>query len=302
VLKGHAQSSYQIGQQPVPHFVALAGSVWPELFASTPVAAAVVLLGLASVVWAADARRRVVAGGVLACAILPILVVWVISHGPDSYWTFRYMLFTIPAWAVAAGLGATGIAERVRGRLRVPWPGGAWRPGFAAVAAGLVAFTAVLGAHDQWKVRESEAHNLWALPVVTANGEPVDYPAAAAVLAAHERAGDGIVYQVSDANHYPVDTAMAYYLHGKPLPKAVFQAQTPIQANSLQPVECASPSTCLTGTPRLWVVYVDRFANNALNPFSAIQGNEAAYLQALGYQTKALYREDGITVALLAVG
>jgi mannosyltransferase len=134
------------------------------------------------------------------------------------------------------------------------------------------------------------------------NGEPVDYQAAAAVIAANQQPGDAIAYQVTDANHYEVDAAIAYYLRGKPIPKAVFQAQTPAQAGSLQPVECIDPSSCLTGTPRIWVVYIDRLARNPLNPFSGIPGRDSAYLQLMGYQTQALYREDGITVALLTVG
>jgi mannosyltransferase len=304
VLEGHSQSSSQIGQQPTPHvaeLVGVHGGLWPELFASTPVAVAVMLLALVSVVWVTDARRRVVAGCALACAILPIVVVWIISNGPDSYWTFRYMLFTVPAWAVAAGLGVTGIAERLRA-VRLPGTSVVWRPRYAAVAAGLLVVIAAFGVHDQWQIRTPEAHNLWAFPVMMANGEPVDYRAAAAVIAADQRHGDGIIYQVSDANHYQVDTAIAYYLRGQPMPKAVFQAETPIQADALQPVECVAPSSCLVGTPRLWVVYVDRLARNPRDPLSGMPWIDGPYLTRLGYKTQALYQEDGITVALLTVG
>jgi mannosyltransferase len=309
VLEGHAQSTSQIGQQPVPHVAALFGVIdglWPELFASTPVALAVIALALASVVTLAGARQRVLAGYALAGGILPIVAVWLVSQGPDSYWTFRYMLFTVPAWAVAAGLGVAGAAERLPqlswARLRLPRLAAAWRPGYAAVAAALVVVVAALGVHDQLDIRKPLAHNAWAFPVTMANGEPVDYRAAAAVIAANQRPGDGIVYQVDDQNHYEVDAAIGYYLRGKSIPKAVFQAETPAQADALQPVECADPSTCITGYPRIWVVYVDRLAGSPLDPFSGIPADEAGYLEILGYQTQALYSEDGITVALLTVG
>jgi mannosyltransferase len=308
VIEGHAQSASQIGQQPVPHVAALLGVIdglWPELFASTPVAVAVILLALASVLTLAGARQRVLAGYALAGGIFPIVAVWLISQGPDSYWTFRYMLFTVPAWSVAAGLGVAVTAERVPRlrwpRLRLPRFAPAWRPGYAAVATALVVAVAALGAHDQLAIRKPLAHNLWAFPVTMANGEPVDYRAAAAVIAANQRPGDGIVYQVDDQNHYEVDAAIGYYLRGRPIPKAVFQAETPAQADALQPVECASPSTCLTGTPRIWLVYVDRLTRNASNPFTAIPGNEESYLESRGYLTQTLYQEDGITVALLTV-
>ncbi len=309
VLEGHAQSTSQIGQQPVPHVAALFGVInglWPELFASTPVALAVIALALASVVTVAGARRRVLAGYALAGGILPIVAVWVVSQGPDSYWTFRYMLFTVPAWSVAAGLGVAGTAargSRLRSpRLRLPRFATAVRPGYAAVAAALVVAVAALGAHDQLDIRQPLAHNRWAFPVTMANGDPVDYRAAAAVIAADQRLGDGIAYQVNDENHYQVDTAIAYYLRGRPIPRTVFQAETPAAADALQPVECASPASCLTGTPRIWVVYIDRLAGNPLDPFSGIAADEAGYLESKGYRTQAVYPESGITVALLTAG
>ena len=115
------------------------------------------------------------------------------------------------------------------------------------MAAVLVAVVGLVGIHDQLALRQNEAHNLWAYPEMPSNGQPVDYQAAAAVIAANERPGDGIVYQVSDSNHYQVDTSIAYYLRGKPMPTPVFQAQTQVQANSLQPVECTDPSACIIG-------------------------------------------------------
>lgn len=301
LIEGHAQAASQIGQQPTPHLADLIGSsggLWPELFSSTPVAALVILLALASVVWGVGAPRRVAAAGILACAILPIVAVWIISQGPQSYWTFRYMLFTIPAWALAAGFGVAAIAERLSA-LRPAGIGS--RLGFAAVATALVAVTVAAGAHDQWEIRQYEAHNAWAFPVPMTNGEPVNYPAAAAVVAANERPGDAIIYQSSDHNHYEVNAAIAYYMRGKPLPTPVFQALTPVQADSLQADQCVDPSLCMTGTPRIWVVYVDHLAHNPDNPFDGMPGPQATYLTILGYQAKVMWRATGITVALLTV-
>jgi mannosyltransferase len=96
-----------------------------------------------------------------------------------------------------------------------------------------------------------------------------------------------------------VDTSIAYYLRGKPIPPPVFQSQTQIQANSLQPAECVDPSVCISGTPRIWVVFVNHLASD---PFSALPYAEASLLETLGYQTQSLYQENGMTVALLSVG
>jgi mannosyltransferase len=306
VIEGHTQQSWQIGGVATPHvaeLIGVSGGLWQELFASVPAAVVIMLLAVASLVAASDARRRSIALYALVFAIVPVVTVWVISRGPTSYWTFRYMLFTVTGWALGAGLCVSFVAERAKGSARLARLRGSVSPRFA-VAGALVAVVGLVGLHDQLAIRQNEAHNLWAYPEQPSNGTPVDYQAAAAVIAANERPGDGIVYETGDQNHYQVDTAMAYYLRGK-LPTPVFQAQTQVQANSLQPNECQDPSQCITGTPRLWVVYVDHLAPD---PFSALpttgpyNESEGGYLQTLGYQVQTTWQENGITVALLTVG
>jgi mannosyltransferase len=300
VLEGHKQQGWQIGSQASPHvaqLVGISGGLWQELFASVPAAVAVMLLALAAVAAAPDSRRRVIACYALAFAIAPVVAVWLISRGPTSYWTFRYMLFSISGWAVGAGVGISFIAERFQ-HSRLARLSGGISPRLVA-AAVLVAIVGLVGIHDQIAIRQNEAHNLWAYPEMPSNGQPVDYQAAAAVIEAHARPGDGIIFQTSDENHYQVDTSIAYYLRGKFTPTPVFQAQTQVESNSLQPVECGDPTECITGTPRIWVVFVDHLA---ADPFSALTYSQAALLETLGYQTQTLYQENGMTVALLTVG
>lgn len=297
IITGHAQSLSQIGRQPTPSLADLAGAsgLWSQLFYSTPVAIAVIVLAVAS---AAIAPRRAASWCGLAFAVMPIAAIWLISQGSASYWVVRYLLFTVPAWAVAAGLGIDGIGQRVPSP-RLARLHSVLQPRYA-IAAGLTVAVGLLGLHDQWAMRQYQAHNAWAYPRVVPNGEPVDYPGASAVIAAHERPGDGIVFQVSDHNHYQVDTSVGYYLRGKPMPDPVFQAKTQAQAGSLQPVGCADPARCLAGTPRLWVVYVNHLVQgSSQDPFLAIPPDEAAVLRAAGYRTQARYQEEGITVALM---
>jgi mannosyltransferase len=268
------------------------------------------VLAVASV---AVAPRRAGPWCGLALAVVPIVAVWLISHGPASYWVVRYLLFSVPAWALSAGLGVAGITEwsrRLPGPrvLRLPRAGVAVPPRSAvacAVAVGLVVTTGLLGVRDQQAIRQPEAHNRWAYPLAEANGEPVDYRGAAQVIAAHEQPSDGIAFQVSDQNHYQVDTSVAYYLRGKPMPKPVFQARSQAQSGTLQPVECASQARCragLAGTRRLWVVYVNHLVQGSYrNPLLAVTADEAAALRTAGYRIAALYPKDGITVALLVM-
>jgi mannosyltransferase len=297
-IEGHNQQGWQIGQQQTPHvaqLLGISGGLWFELFSSTLAAAVVMLLAVLALVFAPDARHRVLAGYALACAIVPVVAVWLISRGPSSYWTFRYMLFCVPGWAIGAGLGIAFIGERFA-RSRLARFTRSLSPRFF-VAAVLVALVAVVAAHPQINIRKQEAHNLWAYPELPPNGSPVDYQAAAAVIAANAKPGDDIIYQDSDQNHYQVDTAMNYYLRGKPnMPKPVFQAYSQVQTNSLQPIDCNDPSMCLTGLPRVWVVYVPHLAGD---PFTAMTWAENSYLSVKGYQAATFYYGNGITVALL---
>ncbi|HEY6495565.1 MAG TPA: glycosyltransferase family 39 protein [Trebonia sp.] len=305
VIEGHSQQSWQIGGVPSPQvaeLVGVHGGLWQELFSSLPAAAVIMLLAVLALLAAPDTRRRSIAAYALVFAIAPVVAVWIISRGPTSYWTFRYMLFSITGWAIGAGLCISFVAERARRSARMARLAGSVSPRFA-VAAVIVAVVGLVGIHDQLAVRQNEAHNLWAYPEMPNNGTPVDYQAAAAVIAANERPGDGIVFQTSDENHYQVDTAMTYYLRGK-LPTPIFQAQTQVQTNSLQPASCDDQSTCITGNPRIWVVYVDHLA---ADPFSALPSSpttgasDGGYLQIRGYQAKTTWQENGITVALLTV-
>src|SRR6201999_2976841 len=132
------------------------------------------------------------------------------------------------------GVGIAYLAERFR-QGRLARLSGALSPRFT-LAAVLIVVVGLLGLHDQLAIRQNEAHNLWAYPEMPSNGEPVDYQAAAAVIAANELPCDHIAYQTSDLNHYQLTTSVAYYL-GDKVPPPVFQAYSPVEDDSLQPRE-----------------------------------------------------------------
>jgi mannosyltransferase len=295
IVEGHKQTAEQIGtllQPPLSQLTGLNGSlgVWPELFCSTAVALAVILLAVASL--AGPSRRASMY--CLASAFLPIAVIWGASQGSTSYWSARYLLFTVPAFSAAAGLaiaGAGRLAAGLRGRRLAAVP----------VVAGVV-LVAVIGWPDQQAIRHAEAHNWWSYPNPVGD-IPADYAGAANVIAANELPGDGIVFQVSDHNHWMVDNGVDYYLRleHRPIPVDVFLAKTPAQAGGLQPVECADPARCLRGEPRLWLVYVNHLVPGGRyrDPYAAIGPGQAAVLRARHYVTARRYEEDGITVALM---
>ena len=111
-----------------------------NLFYSTSVAAALIILAVLA--WAVAWRD---AAFMTALAIGPVAAVWLVSQGPYSYFFPRYLLFTVGAWAVLAGIGLSRLDARI--------------------AAAAVLVIAILGAGDQQVIRETGAHNWASYPV-----------------------------------------------------------------------------------------------------------------------------------------
>ena len=118
-----------------------------NLFYSTSVATAFILLAILA--WAMDRRPAACA---TALAVVPRAAVWLVSQGPHAFFFPRYLLPTVGAWAMLAGIGLA----RVDGR----------------AAAAVVLTLAILGAGDQQVIRSPGAHNWTYYPV----GSGVTYP------------------------------------------------------------------------------------------------------------------------------
>ena len=253
VIEGHAQSSSQIGQQPVPHVVALFGVIdglWPELFSSTPVALAVIA---ARAGVGGDAHRRAAArpGRVRPGRRDPA------DRGGLDRLPGAGLLLDLPVHAVhRPGLGGGGRSRRRRDG-RAP-AAAATSPATrrARLAAGLRR-----GGDGARPGRRGARRPRPAGHTPAAGPQPVGLPGHDGERGTGRlpggRGGDRSQpaprrrhrLPGRDQNHYQVDAAIAYYLRGRPMPKAVFQAETPAQADDLQPVECGDPSTCLTEHP-----------------------------------------------------
>src|SRR5262249_45128982 len=107
-----------------------------NLFYSTSVAAAFILLAILA--WTVDRQPAAFA---TALAVVPVAAVWLVSQGAHSFFFPRYLLPTVGAWAMLAGIGLA----RADGR----------------AAAAVVVTLALLGAGDQQVIRSAGAHN-WA--------------------------------------------------------------------------------------------------------------------------------------------
>ena len=248
------------------------GTLARNLFFSTSVAAMVILLGvLAWSAWRAAAFAT-------ALAVLPVAAVWLLSQGPHSYFVGRYLLFTIGAWAILAGIGLSRLDVRV-----------------AAVAVLVIA---VFGASDQRVIRQQGAHN-WPSYPVAYGGSYLDYAGAASMIAGEARAGDGIVYQEGSLWWQMIGPGLQYYLQrdiprGVPVPRDLFVAAAVPQSSQILPVAC-NPAACLGDEPRIWIVGSGRL----LDPYQAVAANQAAVLRPRYRLGLARHFLHSLTVFLL---
>jgi mannosyltransferase len=243
-----------------------------NLFYSTSVAAALIVLALLA--WAV-ARRE--AAFITAIAIMPVVAVWLVSQGPHSYFFPRYLLLTVAAWAVLAGIGLSKLDVRI--------------------AAAAVLVVAVLGAGDQQVIRTPGAHS-WAYYPVGPGGSYDDFAGAAQLIAHRARPGDGAVYQ-GKLEWLLIGSGVQYYLerdlpHGVPLPRQLFVAQQLAQDDALYPAACIRPAACLGQEPRIWVVESGDHRTPATNLTLA----ESALLRG-SYRVSLVRHVPGLTVFLL---
>src|SRR5579859_1154149 len=276
---GSGQAANQVGWIPRPGLDLAAFSVFGRnLFYSTSVATALIVLAVLA--WAAAWQR---AAFMTAVAVLPVAAVWLASQGPYSYFFPRYLLLTVGAWAVLAGIALSRLDLKI------------------AVASLVV--IAILGAGDQQVIRAPGAHDWSTYPV--GRGRTYEgYAQAARVVAGQERPGDGIVYQsqAGENKWLMIGYGLEYYLvrdlrPGTPLPRQLFIAQTGAQAHGLYPLPCRDPAACPGGKPseaRIWVVA----SGSPRSPYDAITRAQAALLRP-HYRLTVTRHVPSLTVFLL---
>ncbi|MEV7217072.1 glycosyltransferase family 39 protein [Kitasatospora cineracea] len=276
VLAGQRQADRQIswiGAPPVSGLV----TVLPGLFGAGAVAAGLLTTGLLAaglLALAAPGRgRRAPRAAALQAAllaVLPLLAVWVLSQGPSSYWTGRYLLFTVPAWTMLAGAGV-GVGARV--------------PGRRGVRPGLLLVLGVLALPAQWGLRAADAHDGY------------DLKGAAALVAADYRPGDAIVPPRGGASYLMVDLGMRYYLPRSDRLRDVFVRADAVRLHDFFALECPVPADCLGPEERVWVVGVGALPD----PYADLSPAQAEALKSR-YTPVRTAHTGGLTITLLTRG
>ncbi|MGW8768764.1 glycosyltransferase family 39 protein [Streptomyces sp. NPDC055815] len=264
VALGRSQAGRQVSWIPRPDLWDLAG-LWPQLFGAGLAAGAV--LALAAVAWAHPKNRtdRARLRATTVSAAAPVLILWTASHGDVSYFHFRYLLFTLPAWAVLAGAGLRDVRPRAL---------------LAVLLAGLALFTLP----DQRPLREPYAH-FW---------QGVDYRGAADTIRRYHRPGDAVVFDRGDDHWRLLDVGVRHYLPRELRPRDVFLDRSAADRADLRSSECPDPARCLRGERRIWLVVPAGEAD----PLNALPPAQARALRAR-YTASGTERLTGVTVALL---
>ncbi|BCL30104.1 glycosyltransferase family 39 protein [Streptomyces aurantiacus] len=187
----------------------------------------------------------------------PMLAAWVLLPPVVTFLTAnqlhlflpRYLLFTIPAWALLTSAAITRLAGRLDPDAR---------PGTGAKALGGFLVTAV-----------AAGYAFAALPAIDLakqdlDDEP-DYAATARTVTDGQRPGDGIIFNGGLSER----RAMSYELRDAKAPKDVLMEFTPQQNGSYGATECRKPAGCLADVDRLWLVSTIRDGKPLLEGMNA---------------------------------
>lgn len=270
---GLGQAVSQVGWIPRPGLALSAFSFFGRnLFYSTSAAAALIIIGVLA--WAVAWRAAAFASCV---AVAPVIAVWVVSQGPVSYFYPRYLLLTVGAWAILAGIALSKLDARV--------------------AAAAVLVFGVLGAGDQRVLREPGAHSWAQYPLSPGTGY-WDFAGAARILAARVRPGDGVAYPAVEVRWQMVDVGVDYYLSRDlpvpRMPREVFVSRSAASLGAVYSSLCLHPAGCLDGARRVWVVSSGRDRH----PWRQLTPAETAALRP-HYRVHLAGRVRGITIFLL---
>jgi mannosyltransferase len=196
-----------------------------------------------------------------AWAVVPPLCLLIVAQ-VTPIWLPRYLLFTLPAWALLAG---TALA-----RVRMRW-------GIAAVTA-----LALLGVTAQIAYRAPDGH-------LEATRNLAD------LISAQVQPGDGVVYGSNDVGGGWVgrDT-VAHYLPADRRPRDVLAKQPQRTGDQLLAIECVDVAPCLGDTKRLWVIRLGQ----EKDPLRAIGDTKEKLLRAK-FEVRSTWHLTGLTLGLL---
>jgi mannosyltransferase len=195
-----------------------------------------------------------------AWAVLPLLGL-VAAAQVTPIFLPRYLLFTMPAWALLAAMALARVPRIV---------------GITALVAA-----AALSVPAQLAERAPDGH-----------GEATTQ--LAQTLIANERAGDAVIYGMTDSGgNWTGRDALAHYLPANLRPTDVLMVRPQRTNDSLAAVECTDVAYCLRDTKRLWIVRIGDLAD----PIIGLDGQKEEIV-GQRFVVNQVWHLTGLTLAL----
>jgi mannosyltransferase len=174
----------------------------------------------------------------------------------------RYILFTLPAWAL---LAATALRR---------WP--------VVISAVALVAIAAFGFSAQLAIRQPDGHQQATR-------------AMAQTIAANEHSGDAVVYGMNDSGGDWVGrAAIAHYVSTARQPLDILATQPGVQSGYVGVPECTDTAKCLGDVQRVWVVRQGDYDN----PLNNLGANKQSALGSK-FQVLQVWHYTGLTLALL---
>jgi mannosyltransferase len=225
------------------------------LFGGVAIAVLLLLLGLFGL------PLRYPSAVFVAWAILPTVALVVVSTALPMFLP-RYLIYTTPGWALAAGVTLA--------RFRRPW------------AIGVLALLVVLAGPAYLQMRGPDGHGQGTRELAQIIGREV-------------KAGDGLVYADDEPiGSWTARDAIAHYLPAAYRPRDLLAVHPQRTGGVLLATECPDIEACLNDTQRLWVVRAAALSD----PLAGIGPSKEDLLRAQ-YQVDRVWHLNGLTVALL---
>ena len=196
-----------------------------------------------------------------AWAVVPVAALVVVSLVVPMLLP-RYLVFTLPAWALLAGFAVT----------RVP---GRW-------AAAAVTVVALLGLPAQVDLRRRDGHDEATREMAT-------------VIATQEHSGDVAVYATNESRGgWTTRDLVAHYVPADKRPRDPLMTRPPRTDGQLLAGECTDVARCLGKPPRVWVVRMGELSD----PLRGLGSDKEKVLRG-GYHVAKVWRLRNTTLALM---
>jgi mannosyltransferase len=196
-----------------------------------------------------------------AWAVVPVAALVVVSLVVPMLLP-RYLVFTLPAWALLAGFAVT----------RVP---GRW-------AAAAITVVALLGLPAQVDLRRGDGHDEATRDMAT-------------IIATQEHSGDVAVYATNESRGgWTTRDLVAHYVPADKRPRDPLMTRPPRTDGQLLAGECTDVARCLGKPPRVWVVRMGELSD----PLRGLGSDKEKVLRG-GYHVAKVWRLRNTTLALM---